>query len=716
MLKSIMSAISRKDGIKMSKAINKLICVFAVLIFILTAGMTASAAEAPYLGYEYNSYGESKAAPLAYTPEAVVDKQSLGIDIVSPTDMVVKGDSLFILDSGASTVIEIDAATYKLKTLYSGFTDQSGAEVKFEGAEGIAVGEDGNFYIADTVGERILVINKQKQVIRSVVCPKSVRPSEDTPFSVTKLLVDPENGDIYAIAESINTGIVKFNKDGEFISFYGINTVTQTAEVLYNFFFNRFLTKEQRDQRSQTSPTNFYNMTFDKDGFIYTVKADALEADSGEVVRCLNYNGINTLSENFVVGDSEVDLLSGFDKKVITLSDVVVDDEGFINLLDMGRGRFYQYTTDGELVSVSGAPGNQEGTFKEACAIEYYGGNIFVLDIQKKNLQIFYPTEYGKAIRSAFVLSKGNDVEKRLDAWEDVLHYSSNSYLPYYGIGSCYDEMGMYKEAMEQFKIAGLSGSYSKAWEQYRKLWMRDNIVWIILGLALIVAATVFIVKAIKKRLVAVNGTAYSALESKYGFPIYTAIHPVDGFEQFKGRRINSYLVGTVIVLLWFVVNTVDFLYSGFAFNRNRVSDYNLFIMLASTFGIFILFVASNWLTSAILGGKGTFKDIYTAVAYSLLPYVVFSLINFGLSHILARRESAFMVLVMAVGLIWTALVLFSAILSVHQYTFFKTIASVVLSVIAMLIIAFLCVLMFALVQQVVTFVTSIASELMVRH
>ena len=85
------------------------------------------------------------------------------------------------------------------------------------------------------------------------------------------------------------------------------------------------------------------------------------------------------------------------------------------------------------------------------------------------------------------------------------------------------------------------------------------------------------------------------------------------------------------------------------------------------------------------------------------------------LSHFLIRDESVFLNIIAIIGTGWTAVLLFSAIRSVHQYSAVKTVFAIILTIAAMLIMLFLLILLLFLIQQVAIFFMTLFTEISYR-
>lgn len=669
----------------------------------------------PYEGYDINNYDESVAAPAAYYPKNYISSKDMGLEIslVAPSDMQYTDEGLYILDGGNSRIILLDEK-YKVKKIFEDFKDSNGNEVTFSEAKGFYVVAENNFVIADTGNLRILVI-KDGIVTQIIERPESALLDTDSAFIVNKVIVN-DDGDIYALAESINLGAFVFKPNGEFSHFFASNNVEVTATVILNNILKKVLTKEQIAGLAQATPVNINNFDIDENGMIYTVTEGSGTKATAGMVKCLNYKGSNILSDSIVFGDVETDDLIWSDSLTTKFSDIDIDESGFINLLDTGRRKVFQYTKKGKLVGVFGAAGSKVGMFDNPVAIESVESDTIVLDSSLGTITVFSPTKYGSLMRNGYTAMLDSNIEESFEIWNEVLKLNTNSNNAYYGIGMVYDSRGEYAEAMHYFKLADAKPEYSKAYREYRKEWINQNYIFLIAGVLIIIVTIKLVSVFIGKKMTATNQDGYSVMESKYTFPIYTLIHPADGFEQFKWRsELPSTLICVGVALLLFVIKSLRFFYDGFSFNSYRPVDYNIVVTFLSTIGLYVFFVIGNWAVASLTDGKGTLKQIAAVTAYSLIPFLVSSLIQLMLTQVLTAEETAIITLISAIGIIWSALLMFIGLMQIHQYSTLKNIGSIILTVVSISILALLCILLYTLVCQTVNFFVTIFSELKLR-
>jgi hypothetical protein len=699
---------------------RKKYCVFAcfVMMFILIGSIVASAetpAYVPYNSYGFDNYGKSVAAPAGYVPAENITGETMGLSnsLDNPSDIFYDNKStVYILDSGNSRIIAVDKS-FKLKKIYDNFRDKSNNIINFVGAQGFTVGSDGTIYVADTQNSRVLIIDQDGNVKNIIYKPITSLVKANTPFDVSKVLLDNQ-GQIYVLAKSVGVGAYLFDSNGGFLKFWGSNPVELKLSDIFNNIVKTFSTKAQISSLVQTTPVNFLNFDINNNGFIFTVSAGSSKSS----VRELNYKGDNVLGNNInKYGDSETDRILSTSQNAATTKfcDVDIDSQGFINLLDSGRGKVFQYTTNGALISVFGAYGDRTGTFGNPVALESIDDSIYVLDANKNCIFKFNPTAYVNDFRNAILSDSNDNMNESLNLWNKVLQKNTNNLYAYYGIGKIYDAKGDFNNAMTYFKASNEPAAYSNSFNEYRKEFLGQNFVPILIILFLLISIIVILVILYKKHFAVSSRGAYSILENKYAFPFYTLLHPSDGFAQFKSRKIQSYRISIVIGFAWFFALTYNFFCTGFSFTNKNVLDYSFPVTLMQTVGLLLFFCIANWAVCTLFDGKGSFKEIIAVVSYSLVPYIISLFANVLLSNVLTSQEATFLTIVSIIGIIWSVIILFCGLYSIHEYSFAKTLFSIIATLLGILIIIFFILMFYTLLQQTVNFVISVYSEASLR-
>ena len=191
--------------------------------------------------------------------------------------------------------------------------------------------------------------------------------------------------------------------------------------------------------------------------------------------------------------------------------------------------------------------------------------------------------------------------------------------------------------------------------------------------------------------------------------------HPVEGFEDMRWKKAGSLKIALLIIVLLFFGEIAYGRLYGFQFYVSYDKTFNIIPYIVRSFVLFAVWVIGNWSVCTLLDGEGTLRNICIYSAYALIPYTAQLYINVLLSHFLVRVEYVFMQIIELIGVGWTALLLFSAIKSVHQYSFRKTVLALLLTVAAMLIMLFLLVLFMSLIQQIYIFISTVYTELSYR-
>lgn len=188
--------------------------------------------------------------------------------------------------------------------------------------------------------------------------------------------------------------------------------------------------------------------------------------------------------------------------------------------------------------------------------------------------------------------------------------------------------------------------------------------------------------------------------------------HPFDAFGTIKDKKQGSVLIGTVLLVLYYIGTVLADLCGGFSFTYVDLASYNsLFVFLRSV-GVVLLWVICNKAVTALMDGKGTGKEIYIVTTYSLVPMILSRFVYLALSNALRSDEAEFLNIFCGVMLAWTLLLIVVGTIRIHDYGMGKFLGTTVLSVAGMAIVLFLLIMVFILSQQFIGFLTTLFLEI----
>lgn len=205
-------------------------------------------------------------------------------------------------------------------------------------------------------------------------------------------------------------------------------------------------------------------------------------------------------------------------------------------------------------------------------------------------------------------------------------------------------------------------------------------------------------------------------VENYLSFPKYLLTHPFDGFDEFKVEKKGKMHVALVFIALFALLRILTFQFEGVLINNRNPLDLNNIQEIFVVALLIMLFVTANWSVTTLMEGKGKFKEILMVTGYALFPIIIIGFPALLVSNFLTLEEMPFYTLAISISYVMAAWMLFMGILNIHQYGLFKTLAAFLLTIVSMLVMMFLGLLFFDLVQQFISFVSAILEELGLRR
>lgn len=670
---------------------KKLRRIFAMLLcLVMMAGMTASA-ETPYKTYTVDGYGYVLETQSAYNPLAAITKVG-ETAFVSPMDMAIgKDGNLYIADAGAHVILICSRDGEQVGTIGEGI---------LQTPTGVYVTEDGTVYVADKDAKKVFVFDAQGNVTAEYGKPDSPIYGNSMDFKPTKVVAN-KTGTMYIICEGNMNGIVQLSpvEGGSFLGYFGTN---YTSLSPFQMIQRVILTDAQRAQMLSNIPSTPTNLHIDDTGLIYTVT----QGDKETSLKKLNIAGKNLLDSDPYYADLPAAVTTGNYNNIL-----VADSDGYI----------YEYNEDGELLFMFG--GRDDGRQRvglcnkvEAIAVDE-DDRIYLLDSDKKQIHIFEPTEFTNLLHEAlYLFSKGQYTQSK-EPLSKVLQMNSMFDYANQAMGHAYLQEENYEQALKYFRLAQSFEGYSDAFWEVRNIWIRNYLVAAVLA----IAAVIVLIrggKSLYRKKYANRPTTQTGehiLLGQLRYSLYFMRHPMDGCYGVKKEGKNSWWCANILLGTFILISILEKYCSGFLVKTVREGRYDLITDIGKVLVIFIGLTACNYLVVTIHEGEGFFKDLYCAYAYCLTPYIVIKPFVILLSNVLTYNEVFLISFANIIVWTWVVILILLTLKEINNFTVGETAKALAITAFTVLILTLLVCIIYVLFSQVIDFVITVVREVVYR-
>ena len=709
---------------------KKLISIFAILFVLVTVLALPVGAARTYQTYTYSIDGFALQSPDAYTPIKNINYADMGLEkeLDTPHDIEIDDkDNVYIADTNNNRIVVLDRY-YKFMFEISKFVNDQGIDDKLNKPQGVFVTAD-TIWVCDTDQNRLVTFDREGNFIRIIPQPKSSLFDEGAVYKPIAIAVDDYNR-LYVVSSTTYQGVIVMSADGTFIRFVGAQKVSISA---WDRIWRMFQTDAQRELSAANISTEFNNITIDDKGFIYVTTSTIKESDvskaiknkskSGDYapVKMLNQSGDEVMSRNgFWPPAGEIDMSGrvseGATTGVSKIVDVAIGPENTWSIIDEKRQKVFTYDDNGNLLFAFGDKGSQLGNLQGIEGITYMSdGTMLILDSTADNITIYERTEYGDILIKALENQNNRMYDLAKQDWEEILKRNSNFDAAYIGIGDALYRNGQYEEALPYYEAAYDTDGWSDSYKEIRKAWIAKYVLLIpVLVVGIIVLVVLFFKKAAKINLRAATAGGKRTFAEELLFGFHLIFHPFDGFWDLKHEKRGSLRAAIVYV----AVTVVAFFYQaiGSGYLVNPYDSYTtIFSQALSVLVPLFLWVVANWCLTTLFDGEGSFKDIFIACGYSLLPLVLIVVPCTIYTNFALKEELDITDLLVTIAFIWTVLLIFVGMMVTHDYTLSKNFITSLGTIVAMVFIMFVAILFTTLVGKIISFITNIVTEISYR-
>jgi DNA-binding beta-propeller fold protein YncE len=686
---------------------RRLVKIFVVLFVLVTLFCSMQSTIYAYDEQDYVLNAEGRKIPIPVTYNAILQKNYFGSEIGQlsrPSDIFIdKKDNIYITDAGQNRIILTDNKMSKYKQL----NNFSGETLKNPG--GIYVYDNGNMLIADTDNGRLLLVSPDGTLIKKYNKPVSTLYDNSYAFRPLKVYVNLI-GQIYIINKDDYHGFIVIDEKNEF---KGYVAPTKLPFDLRDKIISMFTTQAQKDKLGQKKPPMHTNFLIDDENSIYVT---TLRAETAQLQR-FSTVGKNIFPNQGFFGEKNADYVLkyyGKDFIVPEFTDLCVDPNGVVSILDSVSGRIYQYDNEGNILMVFGGTGTWKGKFIGATSLALdSAGNIFVIDSTQSTVTQFKPTNFTETVHTALKLYYNGNYDESVKYWKQVLDMNPTYPMAHAGMGDAYLHNEQYGIAMNEFKLAGNVQGYSDSFDQYLLLMIRKNFAFVFVGIIAFFVALVallrFYKKCYKKSYSQKSKFKWLNEKARLRMILGTIFDPVEGLRTIRDHRQKFDIVVPLIILILVLVSKITSLFiTHYPFAPYDLGDINLTREIIILYVPLLTWVIGNYLVTTIRSGEVRLIEVFSATAYSMIPYVLITIPLALFSNILSSNSVYIYSAINTVMWIWIVILFCVGVMTMNSYTVPETVKAVLLTLFACVFMWVVLALIFMLGQQVIDFVRGI--------
>ena len=178
--------------------------------------------------------------------------------------------------------------------------------------------------------------------------------------------------------------------------------------------------------------------------------------------------------------------------------------------------------------------------------------------------------------------------------------------------------------------------------------------------------------------------------------------------------RVFLMILGTFLIL-FLITRVLKLLLTSFQFISAPIQYINVFQEMGSLALPFIILCLANWAMTTLFDGKGRFKDIYMAMCYALIPYILIQIPMIVVSNMLTYEEGSFYTVLLSFSVIWCVFLVFVGLMEVHDYGPGKTFIFLIVTIFGAAVIIFLLLVFFSLLGDALSYFISLYREIVFR-
>ena len=195
-----------------------------------------------------------------------------------------------------------------------------------------------------------------------------------------------------------------------------------------------------------------------------------------------------------------------------------------------------------------------------------------------------------------------------------------------------------------------------------------------------------------------------------YKYFLCILFHPTQGYYLIGKKAPVGYAF--ILIPLACIMPVLNIYLCHYPLQTQSVRDANILIEILSVLVVVVTFIVANYAVATINDGESKFKSVLVGTAFSLLPYIIFTVPIALMSNIMCLEDIMLFQFLHQIIWIWVGILLFIQVMYLNNYSVGQTIFNIFISIICVILSWAAISILFLQVSDWYNFIKSILYEI----
>ncbi len=170
-----------------------------------------------------------------------------------------------------------------------------------------------------------------------------------------------------------------------------------------------------------------------------------------------------------------------------------------------------------------------------------------------------------------------------------------------------------------------------------------------------------------------------------FRYILLTLFHPTQAYYKIQKQAPRWFAF--VLIPFACIMPVLSIYMTHYPLQSADVRDKNVVVELLTALVLIVTWIVANYAVSTINDGEAQFRSVMVGTAFSLLPYIIFTVPLALASNLMCAEELGLYRFLKAVIYIWVGILLFIQVATTNNYTLGQTLFNIIVTLVCMIMV-----------------------------